>query len=156
MSHHILGAGRRAPALEVLQGGRGRGPARVYAPEFFIATLRDMGEEPKLLLVVIAGAVWRNRHFQPHLEVLAKKMQKSTRTLIRWTKALERGRYITVQRRGRGRSNRYRLTRWFWARLVAGNRGKLDRGATDALYRLGLKIGVDPATMKRRGVRPSP
>jgi len=150
MSHHLLGAGRRpAAALQLLQGGAGRELRRVYAPVFFIAC-RTLGTGPRLLLLVIAEAAWKNRTFSPSQITLATKLHRNRRTIIRWARALTARRLIVVERRGRRLTNRYRLSRAFWGRIVAGNRARVPSELQGPLRRLGLKMGIDPGTIDRR------
>jgi len=150
-----MGAGRRPSSpLTVLQGGRQGKLPRIYAPVFYIAC-QTMGTGPRLLLEVIAEASWKNRTFSPSQAVLAKKMHRSQRTVIRWAKQLAGRRVIDIQRRGHRLTNRYRLSHRFWARIVAGNRALVPGELYEPLRRLGLKMGVDPGTIDRRlGRRP--
>jgi|SRR5882724_5526645 len=155
MSYHSLGAGRRpAATLRLLEGGDGQKIVRVYAPVLYIASL-SMGTGPRLLLEVFTEAAWKNRTFSPSQARLAEVAHRDARTIRRWIRVLVQRGYVVVQRRGRGRTNRYRLSHKFWGRIVAGNRARVPAELHGSLRRLGLKMGVDAATIDRRlGRRP--
>src|SRR5882724_6644382 len=120
MSYHSLGAGRRpAATLRLLEGGDGQKIVRVYAPVLYIASL-SLGTGPRLLLEVFAEAAWKNRTFSPSQARLGQLVHRDARSVRRWIRQLVGRRLIVAQRRGRGRTNMYRLSHRFWARLVAG------------------------------------
>lgn len=150
MSSHLFGAGRRpAAAFTVLQGGRAGELPRVYAPALYIASL-SLGTGPRLLLEVFAEAAWKNRTFSPSQARLGQLVHRDARSVRRWIRQLVGRRLVVAQRRGRGRTNMYRLSHRFWARIVAGNRARVPAELHGSLRRLGLKMGVDPGTIDRR------
>jgi hypothetical protein len=140
--------------LKVLQGGADEKPRRIYAPVLYIASL-TMGTGPRVLLEAFTEAAWKNRTFSPSQKRLGQLVHRDARTVRRWIRVLVARHFVVAERRGRGRTNRYRLTHKFWGRIVAGNRARVPAELHGSLRRLGLKMGVDPGTIDRRlGRRP--
>ena len=141
--------------LRLIPGGARRNPPKLYAPALYFGALSaPLGV--RLLIAAVAEAKLAGRVFSPSQAALGRLYRRDARTIKRWVRlAVQRG-YLQRTRRGRTLSNVYRLSPRLWRRLTGRYRTPTARELQGTLWRLGLRLGVDPATMRAQRVQAPP
>ena len=121
------------------------------APLLYVAALK-LGVGPRLLLEVLLEAEWKHRAFAPTQPRLGEVLHRDARTVRRWVRALKRRGLIYVKRRGRGRSNVYRVHRRLWDRLAGRRHVAVPKEVQQSLWKIGLRIGVGRDRMRAAGI----
>lgn len=134
--------------------GNGRRPGvLIREPALYIACL-DAPKGALVLLEALVPIVLKERVFSPSQARLGVMMHRSPRTIIRYVRILKERGWVRVYRRGKKLTNVYRLGRALWQRLTGQLKPRVPKALQDSLYRLGLRIGVDPRRMIGAGVGP--
>jgi len=151
MSHHPEGRPTGEPLLRLLQGSAARRPSKLWAPVFYCACLTaPVGV--RLLVAAVMEAMLRGRAFAPSQARLGRTWHRDRRTISRWVRLAVAHHWLRRRRRGRTRTNTYQLTPYFWRRVTGRYQHRVPTEVQETLWRLGLRIGVDPGTMRRHGV----
>lgn len=152
MSHHSQPFHR--PLRGVLRELEARSrlhPPKIYAPALYFGAL-SAPTGVRLLVAGVAERALAGKVFSPSQRRLADLYHRDRRTISRWCRvAVDRG-WLRVIRRGKKLTNLYRLTRWLWGRLTGRYKSRVPTELQDTLYRLGLRMGVEPERMLAAGV----
>jgi hypothetical protein len=111
---------------------------------------------PKVLLEAITETVLAGGRFQPSQQRVGELAGRRRETVNRWVRVLRERGLVRVVRRGKRMTNFYLLARALWCRLTGRVRPKLPAPVQESLFRLGLRMGVNPDTMLGAGVRGGP
>jgi DNA-binding MarR family transcriptional regulator len=94
----------------ILKGGDviSKGGGFTQVPNFILVSKR-VSVGAKLTYAMLLKYAWQNDHCFPGQETLAGDMGAGKRSVVRWIKELEDADFLTVKRRGLGKSNLYEL-----------------------------------------------
>ncbi len=94
----------------ILKGGDiiSTGGGFTQVPNFILVSKR-VSVGAKLTYAMLLKYAWQNDYCFPGQETLAEDMGAGKRSVVRWVKELEEADFLTVRRRGLGKSNLYEL-----------------------------------------------
>jgi len=94
----------------ILKGGDiiSTGGGFTQVPNFILVS-KQVSVGAKLAYAMLLKYAWQNEFCFPGQERLAEDMGAGKRSVVRWIKELEEADFLTVERRGLGRPNRYVL-----------------------------------------------
>ncbi|MBZ0130481.1 MAG: helix-turn-helix domain-containing protein [Rhodobacteraceae bacterium] len=95
----------------VLKGGDviSNGGGFTQVPNFILVSGK-ISVGAKLTYAMLLKYAWQNDYCFPGQEKLADDIGVGKRSIVRWVKELEEADFLTVKRRGLGKSNLYELT----------------------------------------------